>query len=79
MLNVRPIINENIDEPLVLLALQDITERRLLEKKLASESLFVAQQRQLLLDTFRDAPAILAVFRGRNMSRVGQRSLYSHI
>lgn len=63
-LNVRPISNTNIDEPLILLALQDITERRMIEKKLADESLMIAGQRQLLLDSFRDAPALLALFKG---------------
>jgi two-component system CheB/CheR fusion protein len=64
VINARPLVSANTDEPLILLALEDITERRILEKNLERESLLIAQQRQLLLDSFRDAPAILAIFKG---------------
>ena len=64
IVNGRPLINDNMEEPSILLAFQNITERRILEKKLARESLIVYEQRELLLDSFRDAPAILAIFKG---------------
>lgn len=64
VLNARPLINENAKDPLILLAFHDITERKELERHKAADFLHTAKQRQLLLDFFHDAPAILAIFKG---------------
>jgi two-component system, chemotaxis family, CheB/CheR fusion protein len=57
-------INQQNGEPLILLALNDITKRKEVERMLKDHAKIVSKERKLLHGYFMDSPAIFAILKG---------------
>ncbi|CAN5396472.1 hypothetical protein BH09BAC3_BH09BAC3_38090 [soil metagenome] len=64
LINARQIVNERKSEQLILLAMEDITDRVTSERILKENDVRSKNERQLLHDFFTQAPAILAILKG---------------
>ncbi len=64
LINARQIVNEKKAEQLILLAMEDITDRLRSEKILVENEVRSKKQLKLLRDLFTQAPAVLAILRG---------------
>ncbi|MEO7174513.1 MAG: CheR family methyltransferase [Saprospiraceae bacterium] len=64
LINARQIVNEKKAEQLILLALEDITDRVNAEKILRINEARTEKERKLLHDFFKQAPAMLAILKG---------------
>ncbi len=64
LINGRQIVNEKKAEQLILLALEDITDRVRSEKILKENEARSEKERKLLHDFFTQAPAVLAILKG---------------
>ncbi len=64
LINARQIVNEKRAEQLILLAMEDVTDRVRSEKILIENESRSKKERKLLHDFFTQAPAVLAILKG---------------
>ncbi|MEP7110777.1 MAG: PAS domain-containing protein, partial [Ferruginibacter sp.] len=64
LMNASQILNENNSEQLILLAIEDITEKKALDKKEQEFASILFNERKVLQDFFMQTPAFLCILRG---------------